>query len=289
MKDALGDRIKGQYEDRTRFFLPRRTYTIIRVDGKAFHTLTKDFKRPFDRVLMDMMDITAQALCKEIQGAAFAYTQSDEISILLTDFTKITTNAWFDGNVQKMVSIAAACATMAFNDELVRRGLSHKKAMFDARVFTIPDAVEVENYFVWRQNDATRNSIQMAARAVYSHKELDGKSTNNLLDMLQAKGVNWNQYTSGEKRGRCIVSQKVNRALEYRGFQHGQAQVPETIERNEWVSLDGTTLPSNDANIKPQGNKWETPIFTKDRTFLRNLIPQLGGFALDQEAPKDVT
>ena len=176
MKDELGDRMKSQYEDRTRFFLPRRTYTIIRVDGKAFHTLTKNFKRPFDRTLMDMMDATAKALCKEIQGSCFAYTQSDEISVLLTDFEKITTCAWFDGNIQKMVSVAAACATMAFNEELMRRGLANNhKAMFDARVFTIPDAVEVENYFVWRQNDASRNSVQMAARAAYSHKELEGK------------------------------------------------------------------------------------------------------------------
>lgn len=277
MNDALGDRMKSQYEDRTRFFLPRRTYTIIRVDGKAFHTLTKKFQKPFDRHLMHMMDATAMDLCKEIQGAVFAYTQSDEISILLTDFAKITTNAWFDGNIQKMCSIAAACATVAFNKEL-RAGGSDKTAMFDARVFTIPDKTEVENYFIWRQQDATRNSIQMAARAVYSHKELDGKSCQELHDMLHAKNINWNNYTSGEKRGRCIVKQEVNVASEYRGFQNGQATPPEEIKRKHWTSLNGELWqPAGIGNpAEPAKSVNETPIFTQDREFLRKLIPTIG-------------
>ena len=233
MKDELGDRMKNQYEDRTRAFLPRRTYTIIRVDGKAFHTLTKGYKKPFDASLMRMMDDTAKALCKEIQGTCFAYVQSDEISILLTDFTKITTNAWFDGNIQKMASIAAACATANFNKQLYLRGNSSPlnppsipTAMFDARVFTIPDTVEVENYFIWRQNDATRNSIQMAARSVYSHKECDGKNTSELQEMLHQKGINWNDYTSGEKRGRVILKRETEMRNEHVGFQNGQASPP---------------------------------------------------------------
>ena len=119
MQDDLGNRMKGQYEDRTRYSLPRRTYTIIRLDGKAFHTFTRNMKRPYDENLMKIMDETAKFLCEEIQGAQFAYTQSDEISLLLTDFEKITTDAWFDGNIQKMVSVAASLATQEFNRRLL--------------------------------------------------------------------------------------------------------------------------------------------------------------------------
>jgi tRNA(His) guanylyltransferase len=282
MKDELGDRIKDQYEDRTRFFVPRRTYTIIRVDGKAFHTLTKNFKRPFDPILMRIMDNTARALCKEIQGARFAYTQSDEISILLTDFSSIQTNAWFDGNVQKMCSVAAACATAHFNREMMQNGVNRQGtfpvAMFDGRVFTIPDPIEVENYFIWRQNDASRNSIQMAARAVYSHKELDGKNVGQLHELLHAKGINWNNYTSGEKRGRCIVKERRDMSTYpagYTGFQNGQAKPPETIIRHEWVSLAGDLVnPVGEAGkADPCPN--ETPVFTRDREFLRKMIPTI--------------
>lgn len=281
MKDALGDRIKSQYEDRTRFFLPRRTYTVIRVDGKAFHTLTKGFKRPFDKKLMDMMDNTAIALCKEIQGACFAFTQSDEISVLLTDFAKPTTNAWFDGNVQKMCSVAAACATAAFNRHMqvaLSGGLPSQMAMFDARVFTIPDRTEVENYFIWRQNDASRNSLQMVARSLYSHKELDGKGAAELHELIHAKGQNWNNYTSGEKRGRCIVKKENNIRNEFVGHQQGQSAPPEEIIRREWVSLSGDCVPAVTPDyVGPEIKAVnDTPIFTQYREFLKNMIPIIG-------------
>ncbi|CAM6004831.1 unnamed protein product [Sphagnum balticum] len=283
MNDELGDRIKSQYEDRTRIMLPRRTYTIIRVDGKAFHTLTRGYKKPFDATLMKMMDQTAIALCKEIQGACFAYVQSDEISILLTDFAKISTNAWFDGNIQKMASIAAACATANFNKQLYNRNAngvslpdSYPLAMFDARVFTIPDPIEVENYFVWRQNDAVRNSIQMAARAVYSHKELDGKGVSQLHEMLHQKGINWNNYTSGEKRGRVILKRTIQLANEFVGFQNGQSIPPESIIRKEWTALNG-----RDGSIGAPSI--ETPVFIQNREFLRSLIPQMERFTPQSE------
>jgi tRNA(His) guanylyltransferase len=285
MKDSLGDRIKSQYEDRTRMFIPRRTYTIIRVDGKAFHTLTRGFNKPFDYRLMEMMDETAIAMCKEIQGAKFAYTQSDEISILLTDFEKITTSAWFDGNIQKMVSIASACATANFNMQMLKRGLQNKMAMFDARVFTIPDPVEVENYFIWRQQDATRNSVQMAARSVYSHKECDNKNIPALHDLLHAKGINWNNYYSGEKRGRCIVKHQVDKSLDYTGYQAGQIKGPENVIRNEWTCLDGRKM-SPGSPEHPATSTNETPIFTQDRKFLRDMIPPITEFVL---APVETT
>lgn len=212
MKDDLGKRMKEQYEQRTRTYLPRRTYTIIRLDGKAFHTFTRGMKKPYDEIFMGMMDKTALALCAEIQGCKMVYVQSDEISLLLTDFGKITTDAWFDGQVQKMVSVAASIATAHFNvlNSLYQIEVEKKEwhdikiAMFDARVFTIPDPVEVENYFIWRQKDAVRNSISMHAQSLYSHKELNGKSQADMHDMIHAKGENWNNLPNGFKRGRTF-------------------------------------------------------------------------------------
>lgn len=202
--DPIGDRMKSQYEDRARFYLPRRTYTVLRVDGKSFHTFTRGLARPYCFSLMDAMDKTAKFLCEEIQGARFAYVQSDEISVLLTDFDKITSSAWFDGNVQKMASVAAAFATGAFNEAFIVKG---KPAFFDARLFTIPDPIEVENYFVWRQQDATRNSISMAAQALYSQKELHGKDCSEQQEMIFRKGVNWNNYVPRAKRGGAVVKE----------------------------------------------------------------------------------
>lgn len=207
-RDSLGDRMKRQYEDRTRILLPRRTYTIIRLDGKAFHTYTRGLSRPYDSTFMDDMDYAAEFVCCEIQGCQFGYVQSDEVSLLLTDFENISTDAWFDGNIQKIVSVAASMMTAKFNQLRACWHLPHmpsKLAMFDARVFTIPDPVEVENYFIWRQQDATRNSIQSAAQSMFSPKELHGLSCAKLQEkMWQEKGVNWNDYPEGFKRGRMV-------------------------------------------------------------------------------------
>jgi len=202
----LEKRMKEQYENRTRYFLPRRTYTIIRLDGKAFHTFTKGLKKPYDQDFIDMMDSTALFLCEEIQGVQFAYVQSDEISLLLTDFEKPTTDAWFDGNIQKITSVSASMASAIFNNINV---FNHSNlAFFDSRVFTIPDAIEVENYFIWRQKDAIRNSIAMTAQSLYSHKELIGKSKDEQQDMIHAKGGNWNNMPDEFKRGRMIIYNK---------------------------------------------------------------------------------
>lgn len=217
MKDDLGKRMKEQYETRTRYFLPRRTYTIIRLDGKAFHTFTKGMGRPYDQLLIDLMDKTALALVTSIQGCKMAYTQSDEISLLLTDFETITTDAWFDGNIQKMASVSASIATANFNIlyDLYKIQVEQKEwselklAYFDARVFTIPDPIEVENYFIWRQKDAVRNSIAMTAQSLYSHKQLEGKSSSDQQEMIHAKGGNWNDMPEGFKRGRTIYLEKV--------------------------------------------------------------------------------
>ena len=223
-KDSIGDRMKEFYENRTRILLPRRTYTIIRIDGKAFHTYTKGLERPFDSKLVNDMDETACYLCKNIQGAKFAFVQSDEISILLTDFEGITTDAWFDGNIQKIVSVSASLATAKFNE--LRPG---KIALFDSRVFTIPSFVEVENYFIWRQQDTVRNSISAVAQSMFSHKELENKSTNEMQEMCFQKGVNWDAFPGKLKRGRLIFKETY-----YKG----------DVARTRWISTDSPTFTS---------------------------------------------
>jgi tRNA(His) guanylyltransferase len=230
MKDSLGDRMKGFYESRTKQFLPRRTYTIIRIDGKAFHTYTKGLDKPFDRILMQDMDATAKYLCQNIQGAVLAYVQSDEISILVTDFENLNTDAWFDGNIQKITSVSASLATAKFNQ--LRAG---KLAHFDSRVFTIPTKTEVANYFVWRQRDCVRNSISSVAQSLFSHKELNGKSTNEMQDMcFTLKGINWNDFTVKEKRGRLIIKE----ALEIDGS-----------TRTRWVSIEPQNFTVENLNL----------------------------------------
>lgn len=205
-KDSFGDRMKGQYEDRTRFMLPRRTYTILRADGKAFHTFTRRCQKPYDQRLVEAMDAAALALCREAQGSCVGYIQSDEISVLLTDFATITTEAWFDGNLQKIVSVAASIVTAAFNAQYSDGTSEHYEAHFDCRAFTIPDPVEVENYFIWRQQDAVRNSIQSLAQSEFSQKELHALNTNQLQEKLfQERGINWNDTPTEQKRGRCVV------------------------------------------------------------------------------------
>lgn len=205
MNNGLGDRMKRQYEDRTRVMLPRRTYTIIRVDGKAFHTFTRHCEKPNDQELASALDAAAHALCTESQGARLAYLQSDEMSILLTDFALPTTDAWFDGNLQKIVSVSASIVTAAFA-EFYNTPHVVATAHFDARAFTIPDAVEVENYFIWRQQDATRNSVQSLARAHFSHTQIHGVNTDVLQEWLfEKKHINWNDLETKWKRGRCLV------------------------------------------------------------------------------------
>lgn len=202
MQDSLGDRIKNQYENRTRHELVRRSYHMIRVDGKAFHSYTKKIgtEKPYDFKLMDRMNQTTKFLCENIQGAQLAYVQSDEISILFTDFSKLETDLWFDGNIQKISSITASLATGFFNS--YNNPKPEVLAFFDARVFTIPDASEVVNAFIWRYQDWHRNSISMLARAHFSHKQLHGKSVSDMHDMLHEKGINWAKQDESAKNGR---------------------------------------------------------------------------------------
>lgn len=232
-RDSLGDRMKT-YEAVSRHFLTRRMPVIIRLDGKAFHTFTKGFKKPFDIILHNSMVNTMKYLCENIQGCVLGYTQSDEITLVLVDYQNIDSCAWFDNNIQKMASVSASMATMAFNklfkeevdrwfsqtifsngqigtEEEMARWNAYKTsiergAMFDARVFNLPRE-EVINCLIWRQQDATRNSIQAAGQYHFSHKELQGKSCAEIQDMLfTQKGVNWSEdYATVFKRGTCCI------------------------------------------------------------------------------------
>jgi tRNA(His) 5'-end guanylyltransferase len=235
-RTALGDRIK-RYEQPPNIVLPRRTYTLVRVDGRAFHTYLRKCEKPFDADFAADMDNTAIALCKEMAGVQFAYVQSDEISVLLTDFATPTTQPWFGGEVQKMVSIAASTATLALHAQ--RGGPS----IFDARVFTIPDPIEVGNYFIWRQRDCVRNSISSAAQSFFSHKELHGVSCNQMQEKLfTEKGVNWNDYPSGFKRGRLIT--KVEDLETKRTFWQSAAAPTFTLNHGEFLPLAIPPMPS---------------------------------------------
>lgn len=229
---ALGDRMKA-YEAVTRHVLPRRTHTIIRVDGRAFHSYLRGADKPFDEEFMADMDAVAETLCTEISGAAFAYTQSDEISILVTDYASPGTQPWFAGVVPKQISIAASLATAALN--ALRPG---KRALFDARVFTIPDRAEVANYFLWRQRDAVRNSISMAAQAHFSHRQLHGVNTGRMQELLWSQhGINWNDYPDGCKRGRVTVRHTGERETTWVDKRTGETNT--TVAMRSWWETGG--------------------------------------------------
>lgn len=215
-KDSLGDRMK-RYEIVSQHQLIRRMPVIIRLDGKAFHTFTRKITPqmdesllhgPFSHKLHDIMFETMFNLYG-IQNVKLAYTQSDEISLLLTDWENLHTDQWFSGNVQKIVSVSAAIATAAFNYEYARifhsQTFSYNNiALFDSRVFNLPKE-DVTNYILWRQQDTTRNSVQMLGRYYFSHKQLQNKSNNQIQDMLMVEhGINWNELDTWKKRGTCI-------------------------------------------------------------------------------------
>lgn len=259
VNDELGKRMKEYYEQIPKTRLMRRCPVAIRIDGKAFHTFTRGFAKPFDEVLIKSMQETMEYLCENIQGCVLGYTQSDEITLILVDYKNLNSSAWFDYEVQKMCSIAASMATMAFNkffeqnvfefdnllpskigmDERDFRNIAqsyevavNKGAMFDARVFNIPKE-EVTNLIYWRQLDATRNSIQMVGQANFSHKALQNKSCNMIQDMLMTeKGINWNDYPTHQKRGSCCIKEEYypEPALGYEN-----CDVDATSVRTRWI------------------------------------------------------
>lgn len=268
-KDSLGDRMKSNYENRSKTYLTRRSSTIMRLDGKAFHSFTRHFKKPYDEYFHEAMNETMMYLCKNIMGCKLGYTQSDEITLVLTDYDTLTTEAWFDYGVQKMCSVAASMATLAFNKAFekatrdFRRSVNncftctteeeklvsaYEKAIevgatFDCRAFTVPDE-EVVNCLIWRQQDATRNAVQMLGQTHFSSKELHKKSQSDIQDMLMLqKGINFNNMPTEFKRGICCVRK------------HTPIEGTDKT-RYQWV-LDK-----------------EIPIFTQDRQYVTRALPK---------------
>lgn len=211
--DKLGDRMK-EYENATRVVLPRRLPMIVRVDGKAFHTFTRGFEKPWDGWFVGAMHRVAVALCEEVEGCQLAYWQSDEISLLVRDDMGLQTQPWFGKGLQKVVSVAAGVASAAMTYELAARLFQADETVamhpapplpsFDARAFVLPPA-EVVNYFIWRQQDAVRNSILGLGHAHFSVKEMHGLKTDKIQERLFAeRGLNWNDTPTHLKRGACV-------------------------------------------------------------------------------------
>ena len=259
--NSLDYRMKEFYEIVPKIKLIKKIPVAIRIDGKAFHTFTKGFKKPFDEILIKSMQDTMKYLCENIQGCVLGYTQSDEITLILVDYKQLSSSAWFDYEVQKICSIVASMATLEFNRRFkyyITEELTFKKdetyfkyhetlmnscekgAMFDARCFNIPKE-EVTNLLYWRQLDASKNSIQMVGQANFNHRELQNKNCNEIQEMLwKQKNINWNNLPTHQKRGSCCIKEKY---------------IKEGVTRSHWII---------DKNI---------PIFKNtDREYIEKLI-----------------
>jgi tRNA(His) 5'-end guanylyltransferase len=230
--------MKWRYEAPTRYRLPGRTYTVIRVDGRAFHTYTRDLARPYDQRLMEDLIETTRFLCGEVMGAKLAYAQSDEVSLVVTDFDEVGTQPWFDGSVQKIASVTASLATARFNQlRWAHPVASLRLATFDARAFTISDPVEVANYLIWRQRDATRNSISAAAQAHLPHRECHGRSGAELQELLWSRHrVNWNDYDDRFKRGTLVAPVVEFGDASFVDARTGETRTERDVTRRRWVA-----------------------------------------------------
>jgi tRNA(His) guanylyltransferase len=265
LKDALGERMKS-YEDVNRTYLTAGIPKLLRLDGKAFHTLLRGAEKPYDISVMDSMVKAAAAVMKEIGGSArFAYIQSDECSIAINDKMTIDSEPWFGNNVQKMVSISSAIMsvnfTQAFNDPNTKHRFAiptaqvdavalMRPAYFDARIFQVPNVVEMHNAVLWRQFDASKNSISQYARSYFSHKELQNKNGSEMQDMMMLqKNFNWNNAPTWTKRG----------VLVYRIDRSRKDDIVSTCKNLEIIN----------GNIAVD---WEIPKFSEEPSFLVNLF-----------------
>ena len=249
--DRIGNRFKEYYENRSKTYLMRRSNVVVRIDGCHFHNYCKGLQKPFDPIFIKTMQQTTKSLCENIQGCKIGYVESDEISLLLTDYDTLQTDAWFNYSVQKICSVSASMAALFFNKywqknvaelSAVYKSKSELGAYFDARAFNLPKE-EVTNYFIWRQNDATRNSIQSLAQANFSQKQIHSMNNSQLQDKLhEEKGINWNDCKTVEKRGSCVIH-----------------VFDKSINRSKWIIDE------------------EIPIFTQNRDYIENILKKLEG------------
>jgi len=238
---SLDSRMKG-YEAASDFVLPLRLPVILRLDGRAFHSYTKGFSKPFDFRFQMAMVRTAMSVCKEVSGAKICYVQSDEISILIINYESLETEAYFDNRVQKLCSLVASFASVTLDREIREiHPAPQKLPTFDCRVFIVPPS-DVCNAFIWRQRDAERNSIQAYAQSFFSHEEIQGLTNNSLQDkMFKEKGFNWNDVPVMNKRGVAVIKEKYEK---------------DGALRTRWVG------------------DWNTPIFSQDRNYIEKFIPK---------------
>ncbi len=239
MHDPLGDRLKEAFESQTRLLLPRKTHTIIRLDGKAFHSYTRVLPRPFDETLHSDLVAAATFLCEQVTGTKLAYVQSDEVSLLVTDLAKPGTQPWYGGNVQKIASVTASMLTAKFNQlrlnfqELYGIHPAGNLAFFDSRVFTIPEPSDVLAYFQWRYLDAWRNAVSSLASVHFSPRELHEKPLADRLYMLLSKGVNLRDCDPRFKYG-SIVEPVVRESTVTYVDKAGESHTVEGVKRRSW-------------------------------------------------------
>lgn len=235
---SVGDRMRRYEAVTTSASLTRRVPVIVRIDGRAFHTWSKGLRSPYDETFHEMMCYAMVRLCETTMGARLGYHFSDEVSLFLADYRHVDEEAHFDYSLQKLVSVMASEFTAWFAEACRARGLlgALGVAEFDCRAFNVPRD-DVANYFIWRQQDCTRNSVQMAAREHYGHDEMEGKNSSQLQDMLMERGVNWNDETVRFKRGVCCFDRR------------------DGDDRCEWV-VD-----------------YDIPIFTADRGYVHRWVP----------------
>lgn len=288
---SIGDRMK-RYEGAARVYLTPRMPLIVRIDGRAFHTYTKKLRAgrtstdPWNGILRDALTEAARELLREISGAKIAYLQSDEISVLVTDYDKRSSQPWFDKSLSKMCSVSASIATMAFNNhirEYVDRGFASAScpatATFDSRAYCVPRE-DVTNYFVWRQRDAEKNSISMLAQHYFSHRELHGKSGPEKKDMLAREhGIRWESLHPWKKRGWCVGRKTAT--MTYAEFAAKKETAPRSI-----ADHDSGPRPIVDPRTKVTRTlidaDWEIPVFTRDRQYLESVV----NVDLDEDTPK---
>lgn len=236
--DSLGDRMKT-FEDVYRFSLPIRTPLIIRLDGKSFHSYTKGFEKPYSEIIRDAFIYASEYLYKNISGLKLIYQQSDEMSLLITDYSSLNTQPWMKKNLQKIVSISSSILTVHFNQFISNKKLPiNKTAYFDSRAFFLPKE-EVCNYFLWRERDWVRNSVTVLAQKNFSHKHLHKKSTKDMLQMLLDKQIDWNKLEHWKKYGYCVLKNVIDKG----GFQRNSIDVD-----------------------------WNIPIFSEDRNYIERFI-----------------
>jgi tRNA(His) 5'-end guanylyltransferase len=265
-KTKLGDRMKwyeGRFTDQT--FMPMAP-VIARLDGRAFHSFTRGLKRPYDDRLSELMVETTKFLVQETD-ARCGYTQSDEISLVWLA-QEWDTKIFFGGKLQKMASVLAATGTAFFNKRLpdFLPEKADKLPVFDCRVFQVPNEIEAVNCFIWREQDATRNSVQMAARSVYSDKECFKKNVSHLQEMLFAKGINWNNYPEFFKRGTYVRRHQLYRAYTVEEL----ASLPEKHHARQKPDLDiRRTI------VRAEALPVFTKIANKTEVLLHGAVPEL--------------